>query len=159
MSPWLAWTVAGLEEEVPESLDGGMSPWPVRMIIQREVNSLWSLGCFMAPLSSLISAVPMRESNVSKFSFVSAKGVHGAWLRCEGPLRVLMGLFDLGRTFLGCAQLFVTLPDLRGIVTGIFDKLGPREVEDPTEHKLLDSIGTAGSTRTLIGEFDCLGFL
>ena len=149
MSPWLVWTVAGLEEEVLESLDGWMSPWPAGMIIRREVNSLWSLGCLMSPLSSLISAVPMRESNVSKFSFVSAKGVHGAWLCCEGPLW----------TFLRCAQLFVTLPDLRGVVTGIFDKLGPREVEDPTEHKLLDSIGTAGSTGTLISEFDCLGFL
>ena len=105
----------------------------------------------MSPLSSLISAVPMRESNVSKFFFISAKGVHGAWLRCEGPFRVLIGLFDSGRTFLGCARLFVTLPDLRGVVTGIFDKLGLLEVEDPTEHKLLDSIGTAGSTRTLSG--------
>ena len=159
MSPWLAWTVAGLEEEAFESLDGWMSPWPVGMIIRREVTSLWALGCLMSPLSSLISAVPIRESNVWKFFFTSAKGVHRVWLRCEGLLRVLMGLFDLGRTFLGCERLFVTLPDLRGIVTGIFDKVGLLEVEDPTEHRLLDSMETTGSTGTLSGEFDCLGFL
>ena len=113
MSLWLAWTVVGLEEEVFESLDEWMSPWPAGMITRREVDSLWSLGCLMSPLSSLIAAGPMRESNVSKFFFISAKGVHRAWLRCEGPLRVLMGLFDLGRTFLGCARLFVTLPNLQ----------------------------------------------
>ena len=60
MSPWPAWTVAGLEEEAFESLDGWMSPWPVGMIIQREVDSLWSPGCLMSPLSSLILAGPMR---------------------------------------------------------------------------------------------------
>ena len=53
----------------------------------------------------------------------------------------------------------MTLPDLRGIVTGIFDKVGLLEVEDPTEHRLLDSMETTGSTGTLGGEFDCLGFL
>ena len=155
MSPWLAWTEAGLEEEVLESLDGWMSPCPVGMVTRREVNSLWSLGCLISPLSSLIPAIPMREINVLKFSFVSAK----VWLRCEGPLRILMGLFDLGRTFLVCARLLVTLPELRGVVTGIFDKLGLLEVEDPTEYKLLDSIGTAGWTRIRSGGFNCLGFL
>ena len=95
MSSWLAWTVAGWEEEVLESLDGRMSPWPTGMVTRGEVNSLWLLGCLISPLSSLIPAVPMRDINVLKFSFVSAK----VWLRCEGPLRVLMGLFDLGRTF------------------------------------------------------------
>ena len=155
MSPWLAWTVAGLEEEVLESLDGRMLPWPAGMVIRREVNSLWSLGCLISPLSSLIPAVLMRDINVLKFSFVSAK----VWLRCEGPLRVLMGLFDLGRTFLVGARLLVTLPVLRGVVTGILDKLGLLEVEDPTEHKLLDSIGTAGSTRIRSDGFNCLGFL
>ena len=159
MSPWLAWTVAGLEEEAFESLDGWMSPWPVGMIIRHEVDSLWSPGCLMSPLSSLIAAGPMREINVSKFFFISAKGVHRVWLRCEGLLRVLMGLFNLGRTFLGCERLFVTLPDLRGIVTGIFEEMGLLEVEDPTEHRLLDSMETTGSTGTLSGEFDCLGFL
>ena len=101
----------------------------------------------------------MREINVSKFFFISAKGVHRVWLRCEGLLRVLMGLFDLGRTFLGCERLFVTLPDLRGIVTGIFDKMGLLKVENPTEHGLLYSMETIGQRGALSGEFDCLGFL
>ena len=53
----------------------------------------------------------------------------------------------------------VTLPDLRGIVTGVFEKMGLLEVEDLTEHRLLDSMETTGSTGTLSGEFDYLGFL
>ena len=113
----------------------------------------------MSPLSSLIAAGPMREINVAKFFFISAKGVHRVWLRVEGLLRVLVGLYNLGRTFLGCERLFVTLPDLGGIVTGIFDKVGLLEVEDPTEHRLLDSMETTGLTGTRSGEFDCLGFL
>ena len=70
-----------------------------------------------------------------------------------------MGLFDLGRTFLGYARLFLTLPDLIGIVTGFFDKLGLLDVGDLTGNGVLDSTETAGSTGTMIGEFDCLGFL
>ena len=53
----------------------------------------------------------------------------------------------------------MTLPDLRGIVTGIFDKMGLLEVEDPTEHRLPDSMETTGLTGTQSSEFDCLGFL
>ena len=159
MSPRPAWIATDFEVELPWSLNGLMSPRAAWMTTGHEVDLHWSLVWMMSPLSFLTSAGPKRESNVSKFFFTSAKGVYRAWLHREGPLRILMGPFDLGRTFLGCARLFVTLPDLRGIVTGIFDKLGLLEVEDLTGHRLLDSIRTTALTGNLSGEFDCLGFL
>ena len=159
MSLWPVWIAAGFEEELPGSLDGRMSPQPAWMTTGREVDLHWSLVWLMSPLSSLTAAGPKRESNVSKFFFTSARGVYKAWLHCGGPLWILMGLFNFGRAFLGHARLFLTLPDSIGIVTGFFDKLGLLDVGDSTGNGLLDSTETAGSTGTMIREFDCLGFL
>ena len=66
------------------------------------------------------------------------------------------------RAFLENAQLFLTLPDSIGIVTGFFDEPGLLDIEDSTGTGLLDSIDsidTTGSTGTIAGNFDCTGFL